>query len=560
MRDAGGATHHLLQHARPMTTGVVGQGSSRVLSGEAVLEMSPARAASLFVQVRCHAVWTTSPTLHSLNCMPVTSDSRRGRRVFSYIRVSTAREEMISPELQQHTNERAAEREHLEIVEEVSDLDLSGRDFAKRKIQWMIDRIRAGEADGVLVYQTTRWGRNLEHSLRHLGELERAGGYLVSATEPIGELDTPYGRFNLHMLLLLAELQSNQIRDGWLKVHDRRRRLGLPHNSAPRFGYRFDAEQVKYVHDPITSAWLQRAYEHYAAGRPLSDLIRQMRDAGVKGTRGRPLTYSSLLFILDSGFGAGLIVKNAPRGRNSSESPEWFQGTQDPVISQDVWLLYQARRQESRAPRHVNPVSPFVALVFCASCGRRMYRCKDAADWMFACRNTELNSAKPCPKKVSIREYKIRDAVADWLLENIASIDALEGSYLDNQVQVDTVAEQRRLQQQLDSIQRRISNLAVMRADGEIDRLEYARLRDEAKAEESRLRLGLAQLANLDAPGVPAPPTPDALEAVLRVLGEGFAVDVANAALRKVVGSITVYAADVSPRVRIVGAWDTSSR
>jgi site-specific DNA recombinase len=61
---------------------------------------------------------------------------RRGNRVYEYIRVSTAREEMISPELQHQHNVQAAAREGLEIVGTISDLDLSGRDFAKRKCQW----------------------------------------------------------------------------------------------------------------------------------------------------------------------------------------------------------------------------------------------------------------------------------------------------------------------------------------------------------------------------------------------------------------------------------------
>src|SRR5258707_1276595 len=92
-------------------------------------------------------------------------------RVYSYIRVSKLREEMISPENQRDHNTRVAAREGLVIIDHIEDLDESGRDFAKRKIDWIIGEVAAGRAGGVIVWKYSRWGRNLLDSLSRIRDL-----------------------------------------------------------------------------------------------------------------------------------------------------------------------------------------------------------------------------------------------------------------------------------------------------------------------------------------------------------------------------------------------------
>src|SRR5689334_16462611 len=104
-------------------------------------------------------------------------------RAVGYVRVSKAREEMISPELQRHQIERFAVTRGMQVVAIVEDLDETGRSFTRRKVAAMVDAIESGEYSAVILWKWSRWGRNLLDSLIYLAQIERAGGSVHAATE-----------------------------------------------------------------------------------------------------------------------------------------------------------------------------------------------------------------------------------------------------------------------------------------------------------------------------------------------------------------------------------------
>ena len=82
-----------------------------------------------------------------------------------YIRVSkigNRQDTLISDEIQEDVCSKWAEREGLTIVgEPITDLNKTGREMTKRQIKSSIERVRRGEADGIVVWKISRWGRNL---------------------------------------------------------------------------------------------------------------------------------------------------------------------------------------------------------------------------------------------------------------------------------------------------------------------------------------------------------------------------------------------------------------
>lgn len=72
-------------------------------------------------------------------------------------RVSAKREEMISPELQAHEQDTYAGRHGIRIVERVEDLDLSGREFARRSVDYIVEGIKEGRWNTVLLRKWSRW-------------------------------------------------------------------------------------------------------------------------------------------------------------------------------------------------------------------------------------------------------------------------------------------------------------------------------------------------------------------------------------------------------------------
>lgn len=295
----------------------------------------------------------------------------RRLRAVIYIRVSTEREEMQSPENQLFACEQYATRHGIAVIgEPVQDLDLTGRDFTKRQITAIIERIRRSEADVVLVWKWSRFGRNNLESQINIRELEQAGGRLIAVTEDF-DTDTTHGKFSRDNMLLVADLQSGMIGDGWKDAHANRHRNKLPHTGQPRFGYlrcpkchRKEDDPKSYarcecggvfVVDPVRGPALAEVYERQADGEPLSRLALEMHERGIRSLRGRAMQASQWRFALDSGFGAGLIRSRSPELRRRYGKRQggpgtydlWIEGKHQPVIPLEVWERYKARREST---------------------------------------------------------------------------------------------------------------------------------------------------------------------------------------------------------------------
>jgi site-specific DNA recombinase len=379
------------------------------------------------------------------------------KRAIIYIRVSTEREEMQSPENQLFACAEYAKRHGLRIVgEPVEDLDLTGRSFAKRRITEIIERVRSGEADVVLVWKWSRFGRNNLESQINIRELEKAGGHLIAVTEDF-DTTTTHGRFSRDNMLLVAELQSGIIGDTWKDVHANRHRNGLPHTGQPRFGYqrcpdckRSEDDPKRYtrcecggvmVVDPVRGPALGEAYERLAAGESLVAVALDMHRRGIRSLRGTEMRANQWRHVLDSGFGAGLIRWRSPELRRKygarqgkpSTYDHWEPGKHDPVISLETWERYKALREDSSPlPWSTAGKYAYSGLVRCMAerkpgqpCGRKMivgyaqatkakggvriFRCPDGLESM-------------CPS-VTVTYSRVEAAVMGWLDERARGND-----------------------------------------------------------------------------------------------------------------------------------------
>lgn len=309
-----------------------------------------------------------------------------------YLRVSMKREEMISPEIQRTAITRGAHQAGCHIIDWAEDLDDTGRNF-RRKVMKVIARIEEGEAAGVLVYRFDRWGRNARESLVNIARVEQAGGRVISVTEPF-DAETAIGRYTRTNALALAELQSDIIGDNWKAALASRVDRHLPGTGGPRFGYvrlgrvrneadprrryRTDPDDPveRYETDPTTGPVLAELYERYVAGDGASSLLRWLNGTGARTVRGATFGRRAMFFVLDSGFGAGLLRQHdrdckCGKNLNKCGNATWLPGSQPAVIPMDLWDAYLRRRQEmcGVAPRHHEAAYPLAGLVKCGGCG-----------------------------------------------------------------------------------------------------------------------------------------------------------------------------------------------
>lgn len=367
--------------------------------------------------------------------------------MIGYWRVSLAREEMISPSIQQDTGRAWARRNGRRIVTWIGDPDQTGRNF-RRRITEAIAAIEAGQATEIGVFRYDRWGRNALESLANVKRVEDAGGAVHSFTEPV-DAETATGRFSRGMAFQMAEYQSGMIGDNWKAAHASRILRGLPAVGTPRFGYvrlgripdpvrphvyrrnPDDPLGERYAQDPVTAPVLAGLYERYINGEAKRALAAGLNAAGVKTVTGGRWSAITLDSVLLSGFGAGLIRAHdlsckCQKGGRGCPRVVYYPGAHEPVIEPWQWEAFLERRGERRTlpPRLHTPLYPLSGLLFCGTCGYRLGVVFNYGQpgWGYRC--PHRGQSNPCETGVLVRRTVAEAAVLNWLGELAGEADA----------------------------------------------------------------------------------------------------------------------------------------
>ncbi|MFJ4026062.1 recombinase family protein [Paenarthrobacter sp. NPDC089989] len=344
-------------------------------------------------------------------------------RAVAYIRVSKEREGMISPELQMAAIEQHCERSGYTIVETITDLDLSGQLWKRRQVEKAIAMIEAGKADILVVWKVSRVSRNRKDWAIAVDRVEGVGGRLESATEPL-DASTSSGRFARGMLAELAAFESERLGEQWKETHNRRTKLGLPHNGGDRTGYTYE-DGSRYVIDPATGPVVAEAYRMYIAGHGYDRIRLYLFEHGIESKRppGRPMSTTGVRLWMESGFPAGMI-------HTPAASQRYQPGAHEAIITSQEWAAFlTAREQRRKGPRRYQGdkiAHPLSGLVLCAACGRSTHVNKDHSTKgrpvRFRCRTGD-KLGEPCSARGIALASTIEQAVEAWLADFEHHID-----------------------------------------------------------------------------------------------------------------------------------------
>ncbi len=480
-----------------------------------------------------------------------------------YIRVSTWREEKISPEIQKAAIAEWARRNRKRIIAWIVDLDVSGRTF-KRKIMRGIELIEAGKARGIAVWRYSRFGRDRVGNAVNLARVENVGGRLESATEPV-DAATAIGRFQRGMILEFSAFESDRTGEQWKEVHAHRLGLLLPSGGRPRFGYVWHPRRLPDA--TVAGGWrLQEEWyepdvasqagpvladfymEHAEIGTGFKTLAEGLTDLGYVTTRGKRWTDTSLLRYMDSGFAAGYLqVRDnclCPKDKKSS-CRHWrrFLGAQESLISEETWQAYGERRKAvaKRPPRERNATYEATSLVKCILCKGAMTAHPNGTDAYWRC--VRRDHGGDCEGVTATNSQLLRD-IRQFLSDVAEGIDNAPVIPLHAptkptapnpaEVRAQLTADHAKWQK---ALTRLITDYAV-----NPDRYPDEAYDEARKELEGNRDAALAELAKLDEPEEEAPKIEDFRPLVIGVLPEWetFTVQHRNAILQKVVRHILV--------------------
>lgn len=374
-------------------------------------------------------------------------------RVVRLIRVSKAREEMISPELQDTAIDDFEARRGMSSVARLEGLDESGSKAGSRwwaRLDEAIAMVERREADVIVGYRFDRAARNRLRWALAVHRVEEAGGQILSATEDV-DPTTATGRFTRGMLAEVAAWRAEEIGERWKEVLDRRRRLGLPTGRAAAFGYRKTGRS--WQPDEETAPLLAEAYRRYTAGEGWRALSVWLAGRGVTNPHtGQPFTPRGIGTMLDSGFGAGLL---------HTESGDYYPGAHPPVISEKEWQAFRAARGRRRKvpARLVTATTPLAGLCRCDACGYRMWA---RADPTYGPAYTYYCTSDQCAGRARVTRKRAEQAVRKRIGADVD--DELRAAAAQVKVgQATSKAEVAALSRQLAAADRAMRNLTKQR-------------------------------------------------------------------------------------------------
>jgi DNA invertase Pin-like site-specific DNA recombinase len=211
-----------------------------------------------------------------------------GLRLDAYVRVSKVAgrsgSSFISPEVQHEQIERWAQAHGHSLTWHEPELDVSGSTMSRPVFDAIVQRIRSGQSDGVIVAKLDRFARTLVGALSTLEEFERHGAVLVSVAENL-DLSTPMGKAFLRILLVFAELERDRISENWGTATNNAIARGIHIAKFIPIGY--DKGPDKRLVPSAQASAIREAFLMRAAHQTRTEIARRLDETAPRPKGGR---------------------------------------------------------------------------------------------------------------------------------------------------------------------------------------------------------------------------------------------------------------------------------
>lgn len=326
---------------------------------------------------------------------------QNGKKAGLYLRLS--RDELVGRESNSISNQRMilteyAQKNGFVIVDEYADDGVSGTTFERPSFQRMMDDIKAGKIDTVIVKDLSRLGRDYLGTGEHIENIfPKLGVRFISIYESYDSfIDSESADF-LPYINLCNERHAKQSGRKSKDTKDHMAAMGKFIGSKAPFGYVLDPDDKHHLLlDPEAADSVRLIFNYAGDGLGYKAIARRLRERGVRN----PTAYNNIKFpthhkseywrqphdwhessiktILTNPTYLGKIVsgrrrKPSFRSKEIVAMPEesWIivDGMHEPIIDQDTWDRAQEKlRVRKRCDNH-GAQQMFAGLAKCYDCG-----------------------------------------------------------------------------------------------------------------------------------------------------------------------------------------------
>ena len=295
-----------------------------------------------------------------------------------YIRVSTDKQEELSPDAQLRLLMDYAKNNHTDIPREYifQDNGISGRKADKRPaFQQMIALAKSKEhpIDTIIVWKFSRFARNQEESIVYKSLLKKNNVDVVSVSEPL--IDGPFGSLIERIIEWMDEYYSIRLSGEVMRGMTQNALRGHYQGDAP-IGYRSPGNKKPPEKDPKTIQIPIMMKDLLLSGSSLLQIARKLNEQGYRTKHGNLWDARGVRYVLENPFYAGISRWNyTDRGRQLKPADEviYTKGNWEPLWDKATLEEIQkhlALNMRKAKSRDVSTAKHWLSgLLICSSCG-----------------------------------------------------------------------------------------------------------------------------------------------------------------------------------------------
>ena len=424
-----------------------------------------------------------------------------------------------------------AEHPEFKLVETYIDNGYTGTNFNRPDFIRMMDDVRAGKIQCIVVKDLSRFGRDFLETGHYIETLlPKLNVRLIAINDNFdSNREEDVNSIALPIKNLVNEMYAKDFSRKLTAYNDLHRKNGDVKLLRSVYGYSIDKEKNIFVPNPDTAPIVQMIYRWYLMGYSSDRIARQLNMLGIM----TPLKYKLTVekhqelekedywnqprvtdilrnprYIGDHVWGKRRIIlyKNIPEHKTPKE--EWcvWHNMHEPIINKDDFDRVQEmltknaiKRQKDFASYTDDMRDSFPRKVFCAECGKRMYyqqlRHDDRSGAIYLCKQDDDDGYRQ-----HVHADFLKMFVADQIQLLIKSMCSRKEMVLSDQRQSKQISALRRadwkaekLKMQLGQVEANITSLYEILSEGTISSEEYPELRDHYQKEKLRLMAEIDQ-------------------------------------------------------------------
>lgn len=353
---------------------------------------------------------------------------------YGYVRVSTDRQEELSPDSQAKLLKDYAQKNNLVILNIFYEIGVSGRKAEKRpQFQKMIAEAKSKEhpVDVILVWKFSRFARNQEESIVYKSLLSKKHHVeVISVSEPLA--DGPFGILIERIIEWMDEYYSIRL-SGEVTRGMTEKALRGGYQARPPLGYQIVERGKPPVIVPEEAEIVRMIFDKYVNEKMgLFEIARYLNFLGFRTSHNKPFERRSVEYILQNPTYCGMIRWNRTISETNEIRPkdQWIiaEGHHEPIISKDLFERAQRQWSQTHAPKGARPSSTYKhwlsGVLKCPFCGRTMVvksirkKSDDKTYSYFSCYGY---SKGKCLQSTSVSAVRLEPAVLQSIKEVLAS-------------------------------------------------------------------------------------------------------------------------------------------